>query len=388
MKTCNWILSLIFFAINDAVVVSSAFISPRHVHKTRANVLPSTSQLNVAITASPQITQADLASLSEKGYVVIPNFLPRELSDGIRDDILNLRRDGAFKEAKIGQDSTNELNKHIRIAETCFLGRNRAELLKISGENSIRDRSGGLYDILDNLCDRLSDLSMKDSATPLDRSLNELLYAYYPEGGFYRRHRDAIPNSASVLRKYSLLLYLNRDGWSPDKDKGQLRMHLDGGGDECPPGVQPNFIDVDPLGGTLVLFKSGDAIPNSASVLRKYSLLLYLNRDGWSPDKDKGQLRMHLDGGGDECPPGVQPNFIDVDPLGGTLVLFKSEAIPHEVLNTMSERFALVGWFNRPVSAADIANIGGGGGGNLVQVGMMAVALALVTVGVSTILSQ
>ena len=319
MKTCNWILSLIFFAINDAVVVSPAFISPRHVHKTRANVLPSTSQLNVAITASPQITQADLASLSEKGYVVIPNFLPRELSDGIRDDILNLRRDGAFKEAKIGQDSTNELNKHIRIAETCFLGRNRAELLKISGENSIRDRSGGLYDILDNLCDRLSDLSMKDSATPLDRSLNELLYAYYPEGGFYRRHRDAIPNSASVLRKYSLLLYLNRDGWSPDKDKGQLRMHLDGGGDECPPGVQPNFIDV--------------------------------------------------------------------DPLGGTLVLFKSEAIPHEVLNTMSERFALVGWFNRPVSAADIANLGGGGG-NLVQVGMMAVALALVTVGVSTILSQ
>ena len=62
------------------------------------------------------------------------------------------------------------------------------------------------------------------------------------------------------------------------------------------------------------------------------------------------------------------------------------EAIPHEVLNTMSERFALVGWFNRPVSASDIANLGEGG--NLVQVGMMAVALALVTVGVTTILGQ
>mmetsp|Transcript_20711 Transcript_20711/g.35338 ORF Transcript_20711/g.35338 Transcript_20711/m.35338 type:complete len:315 (-) Transcript_20711:96-1040(-) len=314
MKTSSWIISLIL-AINNCAVVA-AFISPQHVHKPRANVLPSTSQLQVA-TASPQITQADLASLSEKGYVVIDNFLPRDLVDDVRDDILNLRSEGAFKEAKIGQDSTNELNKNIRIAETCFLGRNRPELLKL-GENSIRDRSGGLYDILDNLCDSLSDLSMKDSATPLDRSLNELLYAYYPEGGFYRRHRDAIPNSASVLRKYSLLLYLNRDGWSPDKDAGQLRMHLDGGGDECPPGVQPNFIDV--------------------------------------------------------------------DPLGGTLVLFKSEAIPHEVLNTMSERFALVGWFNRPVSASDIANLGEGG--NLVQVGMMAVALALVTVGVTTILGQ
>ena len=285
------------------------------MRKPHANFLPSTS-LKVA-TGVPQITQADLSSLSEKGYVVIDNFLPRDLVDDLRDDILNLRRGGAFKEAKIGQDSTNELNKNIRIAETCFLGRNRPELLKL-GENSIRDRSGGLYDILDNLCDSLSDLSMKDAATPLDRSLNELLYAYYPEGGFYRRHRDAIPNSASVLRKYSLLLYLNRDGWSPDKDAGQLRMHLDGGGDECPPGVQPNYIDV--------------------------------------------------------------------DPLGGTLVLFKSEAIPHEVLDTMSERFALVGWFNRPVTASDIANLGEGG--NLVQVGMMAVALALVTVGVTTILGQ
>ena len=295
-------------------VVASAFISPQ---QTRINILPSNSQLKVA-TAAPQITGADLASLSEKGYVVVDNFLPRDLVDELRDDILGLRQEGAFKEAKIGQDSTNELNKNIRIAETCFLGRNRPELLKISGQDSIRDRSGGLYDILDNLCDSLSDLSMQDSATPLDRSLNELLYAYYPTGGFYRRHRDAIPNSASVLRKYSLLLYLNRDGWSPEKDAGQLRMHLDGGGDECPPGVKPNFLDV--------------------------------------------------------------------DPLGGTLVLFKSEAVPHEVLDTMSERFALVGWFNRPVSASDIANLGEGG--NLVQVGMMAVALALVTVGVTTILGQ
>mmetsp|Transcript_24080 Transcript_24080/g.37758 ORF Transcript_24080/g.37758 Transcript_24080/m.37758 type:complete len:318 (-) Transcript_24080:35-988(-) len=317
MKTSNWITSLILFAISNGGAVVSAFISSQHVRKQpRAIFSPSTSQLKVA-TASPQITQADLASLSEEGYVVINNFLPRDLVDDLRDDILSLRKDGAFKEAKIGQDSTNELNTNIRIAETCFLGRNRPELLKL-GENSIRDRSGGLYDILDNLCDSLSDLSMKDSATPLDRSLNELLYAFYPEGGFYRRHRDAIPNSASVLRKYSLLLYLNRDSWSPEKDAGQLRMHLDGGGDECPPGVQPNYIDV--------------------------------------------------------------------DPLGGTLVLFKSEAIPHEVIDTMSERFALVGWFNRPVSASDIATLGEGG--NLIQVGMMAVALALVTVGVTTILGQ
>ena len=225
--------------------------------------------------AMSHISQADIATLLSKGYVAIPNFIPRDLVEELCEDIRDLRSNSAFREAKIGQDSTNELNTNIRIAETCFLGRNRPELTQISGSDSIRDRSNGLYDILDGLCDSLAELCWKDSASRLDKSLTELLYAYYPSGGFYRRHRDAIPNSASILRKYSLLLYLNRDGWSSEEDAGQLRIHLDGGGDEVPPGAEPNFIDV--------------------------------------------------------------------DPLGGTLVLFKSELIPHEVLNTNSERFALVG---------------------------------------------
>jgi hypothetical protein len=177
-------------------------------------------------------------------------------------------------------------------------------LTRITGDNSVRDKSNGLYDILDGLCDNLVDLCWKESEAKLDKSLTELLYAYYPTGGFYRRHRDAIPNSASVLRKYSLLLYLNRDGWDPEKDAGQLRIH------------------------------------------------------------------------------------IDVDPLGGTLVLFKSELVPHEVLDTNSERFALVGWYNRAVTASDIGNLGEGGGGDMVRVGMLGVALALVTFGVASIIGQ
>ena len=269
----------------------------------------------------PQISQKDIDCLSTKGYVVIPDFLPRELVDELRNDILKLRSGDAFREAKIGQDSTNSLNKSIRIAETCFIGRNRAELTRITGGDSVRDRSLGLYDILDGLCDSLVDLCWKESEAKLDKSLTELLYAYYPKGGFYRRHRDAIPNSASVLRKYSLLLYLNRDGWSPETDAGQLRIHLDGGGDECPDGVKPNFIDV--------------------------------------------------------------------DPLGGTLVLFKSEQIPHEVLDTQSERFALVGWYNRAVTASDIQNLGDAGGtGDMVRAGMLAVALLMVTFGVASIIGQ
>mmetsp|Transcript_31983 Transcript_31983/g.54577 ORF Transcript_31983/g.54577 Transcript_31983/m.54577 type:complete len:350 (-) Transcript_31983:83-1132(-) len=283
------------------------------------------SSLNMVATAAiPQISPSDIQTLSSQGYVIIPNFIPPNLVDELRNDVLTLRSQSAFKQAKIGQDSTNELNTNIRIAETCFLGRNRPELTSIAaagGANSVRDRSSGLYDVLDALCDSLSGLSERDSQVKLDKSLSELLYAYYPTGGFYRRHRDAVPNSASVLRKYSLLLYLNKEDWDPKVDAGQLRIHLDGGGDECPPGVEPKFVDV--------------------------------------------------------------------DPLGGTLVLFKSEMIPHEVLDTNSERFALVGWYNRGVTASDIGNLGeGGGGGDIVRVGMLGVAMALVTFGLVNIIGQ
>ena len=275
----------------------------------------------VATTSLPRISPSDVQTLSDRGYVIVPNFLPRDLVDELRRDITTLRSKSAFKVAKIGQDSTNELNTEIRIAETCFLGRNRPELESVApagSASSVRDRSGGLYDVLDGLCDSLDAI---DPRNRLDKSLSELLYAYYPRGGFYRRHRDAIPNSASVLRKYSLLIYLNGEDWDPKSDAGQLRVHLDGGDDECPPGAEPKYVDI--------------------------------------------------------------------DPLGGTLVLFKSEMIPHEVLNTNSERFALVGWYNRGVTAADIGNLGeAGGGADIARVGMMILALALVTVGMVSIIGQ
>jgi len=60
---------------------------------------------------------------------------------------------------------------------------------------------------------------------------------------------------------------------------------------------------------------------------------------------------MHFDSGGDELPEGEEPTFLDIEPKAGTLVLFKSEKVPHEVnkcyyliayfwLNIFSSRFS------------------------------------------------
>ena len=70
---------------------------------------------------------------------------------------------------------------------------------------------------------------------------------------------------------------------------------------------------------------------------RKLSVILYLNDEGWSAD-DGGQLRLFI-------PADDGEKIVDVLPEGGTLVVFLSHEIAHEVLPTKRERFSLTGWF-------------------------------------------
>lgn len=70
-----------------------------------------------------------------------------------------------------------------------------------------------------------------------------------------------------------------------------------------------------------------------AGAERVVSVVLYLN-ETWRSE-DGGQLRLYS-----EVP-------LDVEPCGGTLVLFMSERLEHEVLPTRVERCSLTGWYRR-----------------------------------------
>lgn len=93
-----------------------------------------------------------------------------------------------------------------------------------------------------------------------------------------------------------------------------------------------------------------DAATGTTSALRAWSYLLYLNQD-WAPD-DGGCLRIFTDGGLDTQPANALPSFVDIEPRAGTLVVFRSDSVPHEVLETSAERLALVGWFSKPVEGS------------------------------------
>ena len=64
---------------------------------------------------------------------------------------------------------------------------------------------------------------------------------------------------------------------------------------------------------------------------RKLSIICYLN-EGWKEEYG-GQLRMHL-------PDAV----LDILPLSGRLVCFRSDTIEHEVLPATEDRRSLTGW--------------------------------------------
>ncbi|WP_304639149.1 2OG-Fe(II) oxygenase [Pseudomonas sp.] len=70
------------------------------------------------------------------------------------------------------------------------------------------------------------------------------------------------------------------------------------------------------------------------SPLRTVSVVAYLNAD-WQPG-DGGELRLHLKEG-----------VVDVEPRAGTLAVFMSARILHEVLPAQRDRCSLVGWFRR-----------------------------------------
>lgn len=69
---------------------------------------------------------------------------------------------------------------------------------------------------------------------------------------------------------------------------------------------------------------------------RQISTVLYLNED-WS-HRDGGQLRLYRK---DQDP----ASALEVSPEAGTLVVFFSEQLWHEVLPARRERLSLTGWF-------------------------------------------
>merc|ERR1711908_264019 len=83
---------------------------------------------------------------------------------------------------------------------------------------------------------------------------------------------------------------------------------------------------------------------NSPVSQREYTCILYLNPSDWCGDNDGGRLRIFSGCDDDDDDGSTAMHIEDVVPIGGTIVLFDSRTILHEVLPASRKRFAMTAW--------------------------------------------
>lgn len=164
--------------------------------------------------------------LAERGWSRQDLFLPQGLTRELALECRQRAAQGELAPAAVGRGAAQEVREGIRGDHIQWLEPGQAES-----------------------CDRYLEL-MDDVRQALNQGLFlgledfESHFAFYPPGAFYRKHVDRFRDDDK--RMVSAALYLN-DAWLPEYG-GQLRMFFKDG----------TQYDVQPVGGCLVLFLSGD----------------------------------------------------------------------------------------------------------------------------------
>ena len=232
------------------------------------------------------LAPAALAELSRSGFCVVPQWLSPAATEAVLLDTQSC--DAAGLPRRAGVRAVHAIDDDTR----------RSSILPLYPPPR---PSAGSVDVrlaLSEAVRRLGD--QLEAGLPGLPALSpfgtELAYLFYPAGGFYLRHID-VPAT--------------RAGWTP-----LGRSPEDGG----------SF--------------------SGAATRREVSMLLYLHANwdrAWG-----GSLRISVrdEGGGGDEEQGTE-SYVDVVPEGGTLVLMRSDRVPHEVLETRRPRNCLVGWFRQ-----------------------------------------
>lgn len=164
----------------------------------------------------------------QSGISVYPGALSPKLTTALREEADSLWEEDAFRFARVGAGQDKRLSPETRSDRVCWWG---------DGEPS--QAQAAYLAFLERLRTEIN------QRTFLGLFDWEGHYAVYLAGTFYRRHLDVFAKAPG--RQITVIAYLNQD-WQPN-DGGQLRLYLDREDPE-------RFVDVPPLGGTVVAFES------------------------------------------------------------------------------------------------------------------------------------
>ena len=171
---------------------------------------------------------AFLDDLAAQGWAVWPDFMPPSAIDTLRHELRAHWQEGSFRAAGVGRGTTLRVQSEVRADHLYWLS-----------DTDRTPAQEAYHQQIEALRVRLN------QAFYLGLRLFEAHFAVYPPGSFYRRHLDQ--HAGTRRRVLSCLLYLNPD-WQPDHG-GQLRLYPPAGGPA---------VDLPPVGGTFVCFRSAD----------------------------------------------------------------------------------------------------------------------------------
>jgi SM-20-related protein len=166
-----------------------------------------------------------LGRLAEQGFAIEPGWLGSQDVRALRERLVELDRRRALAPAGVGRGSARVVERRIR--------GDRIRWIDAATDNDAEKRLLRAFESLRLALNRELTLGLFEL---------EAHYALYPPGAAYAMHRDRFRDDDA--RVVSCVLYLN-DRWHAG-DGGALRLHV--AGDRCE--------DVQPMGGTLVLFFS------------------------------------------------------------------------------------------------------------------------------------
>ncbi|VVO18051.1 hypothetical protein PS726_03979 [Pseudomonas fluorescens] len=190
--------------------------------------------------------------LAEHGWSQQNIFLPLDLTRALAGECRKRDAEGELAPAAVGRGPSSEIREGIRGDHIQWIDPGQAEAC---------DSYLSLMDSLREAINRGLFLGLEDF---------ESHFAMYPPGAFYLKHVDRFRDDDR--RMVSAVVYLN-DAWLPEHG-GQLRMCLD----------NDRVHDVQPIGGCLVVFLSGEVPHEVLPATRdRLSLTGWFRRRGNEP---------------------------------------------------------------------------------------------------------
>lgn len=154
----------------------------------------------------------------------VENFLPPNLAQALRQELLGLSFAGKMKAASIGHGESKQQNELIRTDSIYWLDNTHAAPAEVL-----------FLDIMQQL------LRYMNETCYTGLTSSEFHFAMYEAGSFYKKHRDQFHQHQQ--RQYTLICYLN-EAWETG-DGGELCVHHEN-----------NRQLISPLMGRVVFFKS------------------------------------------------------------------------------------------------------------------------------------